>query len=169
MGYQRKFLIHPHSIILTLVLASITALFLAFSGAYLYAKFTNELPSISISPLFYFNSLILIASSFTLIRAMKAYEYDNTAHFKFLLWITLFLTIVFLGAQIIAWIQLYNENIHLTSSNLASYIYVISGLHFAHVIAGIPFLGYFIWMARKKLKSQVGVLLYFSDEDKKEG
>ena len=167
MTDKRNYLIHPQTIVLYLVLAGIRALFLGFSGAYLYTKFQNGLPTIEMPPLFYFNSLILIASSYTLIRAMKAYEYDDTLLFKILLWITMVLTLVFLAAQILAWIQLTTENIHLTSSNLASYLYVISGLHFAHVIAGIPFLGYFIWVAHKKLKSPVSVLLYFSDEDKK--
>ena len=167
MADKRNYLIHPQTIVLFLVLAGITALFLGFSGAYLYTKFQNDLPSIKMPYLFYFNSLILLASSFSLVRTMRAYENDNTSMFKILLWVTMILTIVFLAAQILAWIQLTTENVHLTSSNLASYLYVISGLHFAHVIAGIPFLAYFIWVAHKKLKSPVSVLLYFSDEDKK--
>ncbi|MDG2449159.1 MAG: cytochrome c oxidase subunit 3 [Saprospiraceae bacterium] len=167
MTKKSNYLIHPQTIILFLVLAGISALFLGFSGAYLYTKFQNGLPPLHIPPLFYFNSFILIASSITLIKTIQAFEYDNTSLFKVLLWVTMILTVVFLVAQIFAWVQLTTENVHLTSSNLASYLYVISGLHFVHVIAGIPFLGYFIWIAHKRLKSPVSVLLYFSDEDKK--
>lgn len=167
MADSKKYLIHPRTIILTLVLAGITALFLAFSGAFLYTRYHNGLPVVKMPPLFYFNSLILIGSSLTLMKCMKAYINDQTERFKLLLWVTMILSVLFLIAQIIAWRQLTTQNVHLTSSNLASYLYVISGLHFAHVIAGIPFLGYFIWIAHKRLKSPVSVLLYFSDPDKK--
>jgi len=52
---------------------------------------------------------------------------------------------------------------------MAAYLYLISAIHLAHVIAGIPFLGYFIYNAIKKMVSPVSVLVYFSDEDKKRG
>lgn len=167
MAQERNFLIHPQYIILTLVLSSITALFLGFTIAYLYTRFQSGIAPVNVPPLFFFNSLILIASSAALIYAKRAYIQDRTALFKVLLWVTMVLTVMFLAAQIIAWQQLTNANVHLTSSNLASYLYVISGLHFAHVIAGIPFLGYFIWVAHKKLKDPVSVLIYFSDPDRK--
>lgn len=167
MHEERNFLIHPQTIVLTLLLAGITVLFLAFSGAYLYSKIQEGAPSVQLPGLFYYNSLLLIASSFTLVKAMTSYEMDQTERFKWLLWITMFLTVLFLIAQIIAWIQMTDQNIHLTSGNMAAYLYVISGLHFAHVIAGIPFLGYYIWVAHKKLKTPVSVLIYFSDPDKK--
>ena len=167
MAQERNYLIHPQYIILTLVLSSVTALFLGFTIAYLYTRFQSGIAPVNVPPLFYFNSLILIASSGALILAKKAYIQDKTERFKVLLWITMVLTVLFLAAQILAWQQMTTANVHLTSSNLASYLYVISGLHFAHVIAGIPFLGYFIWVAHKKLKDPVSVLIYFSDPDKK--
>jgi len=164
---ERNYLIHPHYVILTLVLSSITALFLGFSIAYLYTRIQSGIEPVHIPGLFYFNSLILIGSSITLIQAKRAYQNDRTEQFKFLLWITLVLTVFFLIAQIMAWRQLTSLNVHLTTSNLASYLYVISGLHFVHVVAGIPFLSYFIWVAHKRLKEPVSVLIYFSDPDKK--
>ena len=164
---ERNYLIHPHYVILTLVLSSITALFLGFSIAYLYTRIQSGIEPVHIPGLFYFNSLILIGSSITLIQAKRAYQNDRTEQFKFLLWITLVLTVFFLIAQIMAWRQLTSLNVHLTTSNLASYLYVISGLHFVHVVAGIPFLSNFIWVAHKRLKEPVSVLIYFSDPDKK--
>jgi cytochrome c oxidase subunit 3 len=62
---------------------------------------------------------------------------------------------------------LFNQAIYINSDTSAGYLYVISGLHFAHVIGGIPFLGYFIWQARKKMQEPVSVLVYFSDPEKR--
>jgi len=54
----------------------------------------------------------------------------------------------------------------LSSDNMASYLYLISGLHFLHVIFGIPFLAAFVIVAYKKMKEPVSVLIYFSDPGK---
>ena len=164
---EKNYLIHPHYIILILILSSVSALFFGFSFAYLYSRIQSGIEPVQIPQLFYFNSLILLMSSFVLIRAKKAYTHDRTELFKLLLWIALLFTIIFLIAQVFGWLELIRANVHMTTSNLASYLYVISGLHFAHVIVGIPFLSYFIWIAHKRLKEPVSVLIYFSDPDKK--
>lgn len=163
----RKYLVHPHYIIMTLVIASITALFLGFTGSYIYNRVQQGIAPIQIPTLFYFNSLIIIASSVSLLYAKKRYEEDDTMMFKVALWVTLGLTILFLVMQIQAWNQLIDLNIHLTSSTLASYMYLISGVHFLHLVAGIPFLAYFIFVAQKRMKDPVTVLIYFADPDRK--
>jgi len=154
---------------MTLVLVGVSALFLGFSASYLYNRFTVGLIPIALPWLFYFNTLILIGSSVTLIQAKKQYLIDDTKKYKLYLWITLGLTVLFLIAQIIAWNQMLAQNISLTSGNMAAYLYLISAIHLAHVIAGIPFLGYHIYVAIKRMVSPVSVLVYFSDEDKKRG
>lgn len=164
---RRNYLIHPQYIIITLVIAGITALFLGFTGAYIYNRVQQGVAPVNIPSLFYFNSILIIASSITLIYAKKRYETDDTPMFKVALWITLLLTSTFLVMQIQAWNQLQAANVSLTSSTLASYMYLISGLHFLHLVAGIPFLVYFIYSAHKRMKDPVTVLIYFSDPDKK--
>jgi len=150
-----------------LVLAGVTALFLGFSGAYIYNRVQTNIPPVQLPPLFYFNTLILIASSFTLKWAKKSYLNDNTKNYKIALLVTLGLTILFLASQIMAWKQLYNSDIFINYNNMASYMYLISGIHFAHVVAGIPFLVVFVVNAVRKMKSPVSVLIYFSDLAKK--
>ena len=167
MAEEKNYLIHPQYIIMTLVLFGVTALFLGFSGAYLYNRVQQGVQPVTIPSLFYFNSLLLIGSSFTLWQAKKAYREDHTSQFRNFLIVTLVLTLLFLVAQFFAWSQLLQENIGIAHSTMASYLYLISGLHFAHVIAGIPFLVYFIIEAYRKMKSPVTVLLYFSDPGKK--
>jgi cytochrome c oxidase subunit 3 len=164
---ERNYLIHPLYILISLVLSSITALFLGFTAAYLYSRWQSGTAPVSIPDLFYINSIFLIASSYVLLLTKKAYENDQTARYKKYLVITLILTLLFLIFQIIAWAQMIQMNIHLRSNTLASYLYVISGLHFTHVIAGIPFLIFFIMDARKRLVEPASVLVYLSDPDKK--
>lgn len=164
---ERNFLIHPLYILITLVLAGITALFLGFSAAYLYSRIQEGADAVKLPSLFYINTLILMASGGALMLAKRAYLNDRTERYQLMLLISTILTIIFLIAQIIAWNQMRMMNLTLGSDNMTSYIYVISALHFVHVVAGIPFLILFLYSARVHMKEPVSVLVYFSDPDKK--
>lgn len=164
---ERNYVVHPSYILMFLVLAGVTALFLGFSASYLYTRVQAGIPPVELPALFYFNTLILIASSFTLRWAKKSYLDDRTENYKLALIITLVLTLAFLGSQILAWMQLYNSDIFINYNNMASYMYLISAVHFVHVVAGIPFLVVFVVNAVRKMKSPVSVLIYFSDLAKK--
>ncbi len=158
---------HPHNILLTLTLMGVTALFIAFSVSYLYTRVQSSIPPIQLPSLFFANALILLGSSYTMIQAKKAYQQDNTASYQLMLFSTIILTIIFLFSQIIAWRQLFSQQIFINYSNTASYVYLISILHFAHVVAGLPFLIIFFLTAKNKMKEPVSVLVYFSDPEKR--
>jgi cytochrome c oxidase subunit III len=160
---------HPTKIFLYLVLAGITMLFLAFSAAYLYSRFAGSdgVPPIQLPAIFLFNTLVLIGSSLALQRAKKYYLSDNTQGYQHALLITTLLTILFMVLQIVGWRQLFNQDMFIASSTLTSYIYVISAMHFIHVVAGLPFLVLFYIVARQRMKEPVSVLVYFSDPEKR--
>lgn len=167
MAYQQKNVLHPSYIVLTLVLFGITSLFLGLSGSYIYNRVQTGAPPIELPSMFYFNTLLLLGSSLTLILAKKNYLRDQTNAYKVSLILTFVLTIAFLVFQILAWRQLQNDDVFINYSNMASYIYLISGVHFLHVVAGIPFIGIFIFKAFRKMRTPVSVLVYFSDPAKK--
>jgi cytochrome c oxidase subunit 3 len=162
-----NFAFHPKNIYLTLLLFSLAMLFLALTAAFVYTRIQSDLPPIKLPILFVANTAILLASSYTIVQAKKAYLTDNTKQYTNMLWYTLGLSILFLFMQCIAWYQLFDQQIYITSDNSAGYLYVISGLHFAHVIGGIPFLGVFLYKAGKYMKEPVSVLVYFSDPSKR--
>ncbi len=81
--------------------------------------------------------------------------------------VTIVLSLLFMVAQFQAWVQLFEHQIYIDSDPSAGYLYVISGLHFAHVIGGLPFLILFLWRAYKDMREPVSVLVYFSDPEKR--
>ncbi|NNE26272.1 MAG: cytochrome c oxidase subunit III [Saprospiraceae bacterium] len=164
---ERNYLIHPQYLAMGLLLMGITALFLGFSAAYLYNRVQAGLEPIQLPILFVFNALILVGSSLTLNYARSYYKEDKTRKYQQALSVTLLLTIVFLGSQIVAWMQMYDRGLFVNNDNMTSYLYIISIVHFAHVIAGIPFLGIFLYKSIKLMKEPVSVLVYFSDPYKK--
>lgn len=164
---NRSFALHPHKIIVYLVIAGITMLFLSLSMAYAYTRIQFELDPIRLPVIFLFNTLLLLASSYLLWHAKKHYEQDQTRRYKHTLLKVIGLTICFLIGQGIGWYQLLSQEISLAHSNAASYLYLISGVHFLHVMAGLPFLILFYMTAVRRMVEPVSVLLYFSDPDKR--
>ncbi len=162
-----SFAFHPYNVLLILVLMSITALFLAFSAAFIYTRVQSQLPPIKLPIIFLFNTLILLGSSATMAWAKRSYKKDNTKQYQNALVATIFLSIIFMIAQFFGWRALFQQEIFIYTDNSAGYLYLISGLHFLHVIAGLPFLGMFLWKAHKQMKEPVSVLVYFSDPEKR--
>lgn len=161
------FKLHSYKIYLYLLLLGLSAAFMGLSVGYVYTRAQNQVGGVQLPPLFMLNTLILLTSSWTINRANAAYKADDTKGYQNALLFTLLTTLLFLAAQILAWTlakdQLLGENI----GNSKQYLYAISGLHFAHVVGGIPFLLLFMRAARLRMKEPVTVLIYFSDPDKK--
>ncbi|MCB9284522.1 MAG: cytochrome c oxidase subunit 3 [Lewinellaceae bacterium] len=162
-----NFAFHPHNVLLMLALAGITALFLALTVSFVYTRIQSALPPIQLPLIFLFNTTLLLGSSATIHWARRAYKTDHTRQYQQALWLTILLTLAFLCMQFVGWRQLLAQNIQFNSGNSASYLYLISGLHFAHVVAGLPFLAMFLQTARKRMKDPVSVLVYFSDPEKR--
>lgn len=162
-----NFAFHPYHVLLTLVLFGITVLFLSISAAFIYTRIQSELPPIKLPAIFIFNTLVLLASSGTMVWAKLSYQQDHTRNYQRALLFTIGLSLFFLFMQFLGWRALFQQDIFVHSDNSASYLYVISGLHFAHVIGGLPFLALFLQRAYKQMKEPVSVLVYFSDPEKR--
>jgi len=166
--YDRNFAFHPWNVMLMLFLFSITGLFLAISVAFVYTRVEKGMEPIQVPWLFGFNTLILLASSWVLERTKKAYQADSVDLFKKNLIAVIALSLFFLLMQMVAWNQLFSQDIFLSpANNGANYLYLLSGLHFAHLLIGLPFLGSFYQTSKNILKEPITVLVFFSDPDKK--
>ena len=164
---ESRMAFHPMNIIMILTLVGIAMLFLAFSGAFIYSRIQAALPPVDVPWMFIANTVVLLGSSYTIHLAKKAYQADDTEAYKRSLLYTMGLSFLFLVLQIIAWQALFAQNILPSTDNSAGYLYVLSGLHFAHVIAGLPFILGFFLVARKRMREPVSVLVYFSDPEKR--
>lgn len=166
---QRNFLVHPHIIALYLLLIGLSTLFIAFSISYIYHRVSNGFEPIQLPWLFYVNTAILLATSYILHKTKQYYLEDDTSKYMTSLWVSLVLSILFLFLQFFAWKQLLSSGIGMLDTTLSSFVYLISGVHFLHVIAGIPILVRFIMIAHRRMKEPVSVLIYYSDPDKLRG
>ena len=163
---DQQLLFHPYNIMLVLLLFGLSMLFLALTLSYAYTKVTMGVGTIQVPPLFYLNTLVLLGSSYTMVRAQRAYLRDDTAEYQKSLQQTIWLSVVFMGLQAITWTWLFKINqVSLSSSTAAGYLYVISIVHLLHVVAGLPFIYLFLKAAKKHMIDPVTVLVYFSDPE----
>lgn len=161
-----NFAFHPSNVFLVLLLVGLSALFLSLSAAFVYNRVQSGLPSVRIPMLFLFNTLILVAGSWSMERAKRYYNQDRAVDFQKALLLAMGLSLLFLFAQFFGWRSLLQQNVWISSGNAASYLYLISGLHFLHVIGGLPFLFKYYSHARNQTKEPVNALVFFSDPDK---
>jgi cytochrome c oxidase subunit 3 len=129
---------------------------------------TMNVPSVRVPFLFVFNTAILLASSWTMIRAKRCYIDDDTTGYQQNLKYTIWLSFTFMVMQTVAWWWLFRNNVRIDNSpTTMQYLYVISFTHLVHVVAGLPFLVMFYRTAKKRMVDPVTVLVYFSDPEKR--
>ena len=114
-------------------------LFMGFmSGFIVYVGGRGHALQVLLPNAFIYSTIVLTLSSLTLIMAKKAAKGLQLAQQRLYLWLTLFLGIAFLALQINAWLVLIKMQVFFSNPNAArSFIYVFSGIHFLHVIAGL--------------------------------
>jgi cytochrome c oxidase subunit 3 len=165
---QENLVFHPYNVMLFLLLFGLTLLFLALTFSYTYIRVTMDVPPVQLPWLFLVNTVILLGSSYTMLRAKQRYLEDDTQGYQRNLRLTIGLSVVFMLMQGVAWFWLFRINsVGMNSSTTAGFLYVLSIAHLAHVVAGLPFLIAFYRKARKQMVDPVTVLVYFSDPEKR--
>ncbi len=165
---DQQLLFHPFNIMMVILLFGLSMLFLALTVAYAYTKVTMGIESIRVPPLFFLNTLVLLGSSYTMIKAKRAYIDDDTQGYQDQLKYTIWLSLAFLVLQAITWVWLFQINkVSWGSSTASGYLYVISFVHLLHVVAGLPIIYLFWKKAKKAMIEPVSVLIYFSDPEKR--
>jgi cytochrome c oxidase subunit 3 len=122
-----------------IALAGILMFFMAFVSAYIVRK---DMPNsawvpLQIPRLLWLNTLILIASSFTLARAHNRFTAKDEDGFRHWWATTTFLGILFVAGQILAWRQLAAQGIFLATNPSSSFFYVFTAAHGVHLLGGI--------------------------------
>ena len=134
-----------------IALAAISMTFAAFTSAMVVRQGTsNDWRHFSFPPILYFNTLALIASSFTLEVARRRFAAfaagitENAKPALNALYGTLALGCVFVAGQYAAWLRLRSEGLYLATNPSSSFFYVFTAVHGLHVIGGLAGLVYVI-------------------------
>ncbi|MGA8184473.1 MAG: cytochrome c oxidase subunit 3 [Terriglobia bacterium] len=100
-------------------------------------------------PLLYFNTLVLLASSYTLEISRRALKREAANQFVRWLYVTTGLGITFIAGQLIAWRELAAQGIYITTNPSSGFLYLLTAAHGLHLLGGILALCYLAFTTRK--------------------
>lgn len=135
---QDKINTKPVKFVLWLFILSSIMLFAAFTSAYIVRRAEGNWKMFDLPNAFWATSGIILLSSLTMHYAYLSTKRFNLKHQKIGLWITFLLGLLFLYGQLYGWKQLIQQNVHFSFANPSeSFVYVISGFHGIHIVAGL--------------------------------
>lgn len=129
--------IHPKKFALWAACASIMMMFAAFTSAYIVRQAAGNWLEFRLPDIFYFNTLVILLSSVTLHSSYIAFKKGKQGLYKGLLGATFLLGLAFLVLQYQGWVTLSEIGVPLKTNPSGDFIYVISGVHAAHILGGI--------------------------------
>jgi cytochrome c oxidase subunit 3 len=134
---QKRNKIHPQKFALWAACASILMMFAAMTSAYIVRKAAGNWLEFRLPEMFFYSTGLILLSSLTLHASYQAFVRGNEHRYKALMLATFGLGLGFVATQYLGWLALNDIGVMLDGNPSGSFIFVISGLHAAHVLGGI--------------------------------
>jgi len=132
--------IHPYKMLLWVGFGSIVMMFAGLTSAYIVKKSQANWLEFDLPNLFWFSTLVILVSSFTIQMAVKKVKAGEMAQYRGFLSVTAILGITFIILQLRGFQALELNNVALTgarSNSAGSFLLVIAGLHLLHLVGGV--------------------------------
>lgn len=129
-------------------MVSMVMIFASLTSAYIVRKEKGDWMQFDLPQLFYVSTAIILISSITMNWTLSAAKKNDFKNIKLASLITLLLGIAFIVSQFLAWVTLYEQKIvfaGMYSNASGSFMYVLTGLHLAHLLGGIIAL-FVVWI-----------------------
>lgn len=130
----------PYTFMLKAAIAGMLLIFLVLLLIYLWRKGSPAWIAFKLPGVFWFSTFSIVISSLSLNLANSLLKKEKFIGYKWLLGLTVMLGTVFMATQLLGWFTLFRHGISLGNSLSGTFLYVISGLHFLHVLGGLVFL-----------------------------
>lgn len=129
--------IHPKKFALWIGIVSMLMLFAALTSAYIVRKGAGNWFVFKMPDAFFYSTAVIVASSITLHGAYIAFKDEKKLLYRSLLVLTTILGIAFIMLQKMGWSEMQANGVYLSTNPSASFMYMLTGFHVAHVFAGI--------------------------------
>lgn len=138
---------NPKKFAMWLFIITVTMLFASLTSAYIVKQSEGNWPEIEFPSLFNVTSILIVLSSISLHYAYISAKRNNLLQIRIGLIITTALAVSFLIGQYMSWGQLVSQDVFFVGHPAGSFLYVFTGVHAAHLIGGIIFLGIVLFNA----------------------
>ncbi len=137
---QRLENLHPYEMLLYLAMVGSGLIFLFLALAFLfsgrqYLQGLNEQMPFAFSV----STFLLVLSGYTAVKMRLHYQEENSVKLYRSLQMTFGLGILFMGFQVLGWIELTDKGINFTGLPSGSFLYVLSGIHVIHLFGAMVF------------------------------
>lgn len=129
--------IHPQKLALWIAIGSIIMMFAAFTSAYVVRRAAGNWLEFILPDIFMVNTAVILLSSVTIHLAYRGFKQGKEKQYKGMLIATFVLGLLFVILQYQGWQAMTEIGATFTVNPSSSFIFVISGLHAAHVLGGM--------------------------------
>ena len=144
--------IHPQKFMLWIGMGSISMMFAGLTSAYVVRQAQGNWRYYNLPPIFWLSTLLILVSSVTLFLSLRDFRSRQMARFKALLTFTLLLGLAFGATQAVGFYQLFHQlqavringqvlndmqAVRINGNPSESFLYIIAGLHLAHLAGGL--------------------------------
>jgi cytochrome c oxidase subunit 3 len=137
VAMTQKNKIHPHKFALWVGIGSILMMFAGLTSAYIVKRNQAGWVTFDLPVAFWYSTAIILLSSLTMFMTFKAFKERAMSRYRMLMAVTVGLGVIFIVLQLIGFKQLWNAGITLTGNVSYSFLYIIVGIHAAHIVGGI--------------------------------
>ena len=139
-------------------LASIAMLFTSLSSAYIVRSGTiGDWFPIAVPRVMFGSTALLLLASISIEVARRKLKHDLSASYNRYLSLTVLLGLGFLASQLLAWRQLAQQGIYISSHPHSSFFYLLTGTHGVHVAGGLLGLA-FLWFRSRHSSTEPVVI-----------
>ena len=144
--------IHPQKFMMWLAMGSLSMAFAGLTSGYVVREAQGNWRYYNLPNLFWYSTIVIILSSITMFLGVKAFKSREMPKFKLLITATLILGILFGVLQCAGFYQLYHQlqqvrmngqvlnqyaAVRIDGNPSESFLFIIAGLHLAHIMGGI--------------------------------
>jgi cytochrome c oxidase subunit 3 len=158
--------LNRYSTAIAIALVSILMFFMALASVFIVLRRgSNVWVAFHLPPVLWANTLILLASSFTLELARKRLALADPSGFRKLWLLTTGLGFLFVAGQLFAWRQLVAQGVYIASNQASSFFFIFTGAHAVHLLGGVGALLYVSFRkldkTRVSLPTAAGIASYY--------
>ena len=128
---------HPLKFALIISCASIMMLFAGLTSAYIVRRAGGNWLEFRLPNLFFVNTIVVLLSSAALQASYHFFKTGKEGLYKGLMLVGFVLGMLFIVLQYQGWLDMHAIGVELTGNPAGSFVYVISAIHAAHILAGL--------------------------------
>ncbi|MCX2744826.1 hypothetical protein OO013_13160 [Mangrovivirga sp. M17] len=154
--------LHPYQTITYLSIFGSSIIFI-FLLVVLFVSSEHSAKPINLPVTFYISTGFLVFSHYFIARLPGFFEKENDLNLKRYLGFGILFTTLFGVSQLFAWMNLFNDEVYFDGQAVETLLYLLSGLHLIHIIAGLVFMIALFINSLTSLSDPVEKLIYFTN------